>query len=215
DFESIKLAYPVFIGDLVPGSNNLNYREKSVLSPIKLYSQITRKSTLTRGRIGHFVMTGSMNRLHNYEFAEMAYGGTLSLFFQRGEPDNINKRKVQDVYKALQAVNPLLARYKLPKLTYSLVNYHVLENRKHIGAAADWKSNALFAMEDTNPQATDFDFKDLIIGQDDGGKMIKYSHPSLLALTFPHLFTTCTGHYSLVQSFRTSVETATSAEQNI
>ncbi|KAI8635764.1 hypothetical protein BD408DRAFT_322183, partial [Parasitella parasitica] len=121
----------------------------------------------------------------------------------------------QDVYKALQAVNPLLARYKLPKLTYSLVNYHVLENRKHIGAAADWKSHALLAMEDTNPQATDFDFKDLIIGQDIGGKMIKYSHPSLLALTFPHLFTTCTGHYSLVQSFRPSVETATSAEQNI
>lgn len=160
-------------------------------------------------------MTGSMNRLHNYEFAEMAYDGTLSLFFQRGEPRAIGKKKVQDVFKALQAVNPLLGRYKLPKLTYSLVNYHVQENRKHIGAAADWKNHALFAMEDTNPQATDVEFNDLIIGQDDNGKMIKYSHPSLLALIFPYLFTTSTGHYSMMRAHRPSGPNATLEEQRL
>ena len=74
-------------------------------------------------------MTGSMNRLHNYEFAELAYGGTLSLFFQRGSSPLINKKaKVQEIYKTSQDVNPLLARYKLPKLTYLLVNYHVTKN---------------------------------------------------------------------------------------
>ncbi|KAI8636316.1 hypothetical protein BD408DRAFT_323123, partial [Parasitella parasitica] len=128
-------------GDLVPGMNDLDYRERSVLSPIKLYSQITRKSTKKHGRIGHYVMTGSVNTMHNYEFTEMAYGGTLSLYFQRGQPEAIDKEKVQTIYQCLQNVNPLLERYKLPKLTYSLVNYHVSENRKHIGSATNWKSN--------------------------------------------------------------------------
>lgn len=200
---------------MIPGLSDLNYRERSVLSPVKLYSQITRKSTLNKGRIGHYVMTGSMNRLHNYEFAELAYGGTLSLFFQRGSSPTINKAKVQNIYKTLQDVNPLLARYKLPKLTYSLVNYHVTENKRHIGAAADWKNHALFAMEDINPQATDVEFNDLIIGQDDSGKMIKYSHPSLLALTFPYLFTTSTGHYSMMQISKPSSANATPAEQQL
>lgn len=128
----------------------------------------------------------------------MAYGGTLSLFFQRGDPANINKEKVQQAYRALQNVHPLLARYDLPKLTYSLVNYHVHENKKHVGADKGWVNNALFANDDVNPQASDVDFKDLIIGEDNVGKFIRYSHPSLLALVFPHLFPTCTGHYSLV-----------------
>lgn len=181
----------------------MNYREKSALAPVKLYSQITRKTVPNKGRIGHYEMTGSiMGRMHNYEFAEMAYGGTLSLFFQRGEPDLVNKKKVQDAYKTLQNVNPLLARYKLPKLTYSLVNYHVTENRKHIGSAVDWKNNALFAMEDTNPQATDAEFNDLLIGEDNNGKAINYSHrSSLLAPIFPYLFTTGTGHATTIQCY--------------
>jgi hypothetical protein len=153
--------------------------------------------------------------MHNYEFAEMAYGGTLSLFFQRGDPSAINKTKVQNVFKALQAVNPLLTRYTLPKLTYSLVNYHVKENRKHIGAAANWKNHALFAMEDTNPQATDVDFNDLIIGHDDNEKMIKYSHPSLIALIFPYLFTTSTGHYSMMRASKPSGPNAIPEEQRL
>ena len=71
-----------------------------------------------------------MYSVHNYEFAEMAYGGTLSLFFQRGDPANINKRNVKAAYRKLQSMHPLLARYNLPKLTYALVNYHISENKK-------------------------------------------------------------------------------------
>ncbi|KAI8641366.1 hypothetical protein BD408DRAFT_468114 [Parasitella parasitica] len=81
-------------------------------------------------------------------------------------------------------------RYNLRKLTYALVSYHVTENKKHVGSATNWTNNALFAMEDIDPEATPDRFRDLIIE----GKSIKYSHPSLLALTFPHLFTTSSGH---------------------
>lgn len=161
-------------------------------------SQITRKSTLTHGRIGHFEVKGPMYTTHNYEFAEMAYGGTLSLFFVRGDPAMIRKKNVEDAYKALQATHPLLSRYDLPKLTFSLVNYHVSENKRHVDIDKGWLNNALFANEDVNPQASDVEFKDLIIGEDNVGKMIRYSHPSLLALLFPYLYTTCTGHYSMV-----------------
>lgn len=161
-------------------------------------SQITRKSTLLHGRIGHYEVKGTMYATHNYEFAEMAYGGTLGLFFQRGDPANIRKTKVKQAYQALQRVHPLLARYDLPKLTYALVNYHVSENKKHVGIDKRWVNNALFSINDVNPQATDVEFKELIVGEDDVGKMIRYSHPSLLALLFPHLYPTCTGHYSMV-----------------
>jgi hypothetical protein len=160
-------------------------------------------------------MQGTMSSMHNYEFAQMAYGGTLSLFFRRGDPESISIEKVKAVYNALQVTSPLLARYKLPKLTYSLVNYHVTENKNHIGAASNWKNNALFAMEDVNPQATDVDFKDLIIGEDNNGKIIRYSHPSLIALLFPYLFTTSTGHYSMISKYRPSSSTATYMEQAI
>lgn len=127
----------------------------------------------------------------------------------------IDTRRVQEAYKALQDVNPLLTRNKLPKLTYSLVNYHVSENRKHVGSAVDWKSNALFAMEDTNSQSADVDFNDLLIGEDLDGKVIKYSHPSLLALIFPHLFTTSTGHYSMVPKVKPHSTISTPSEQRI
>ncbi|KAG2191493.1 hypothetical protein INT47_013068 [Mucor saturninus] len=129
-------------------------------------SQITRKSTLLPGRIGHYEVKGTIYATHNYESAEMAYGGTLGLFFQRGDPTNIRKTKVKQEYQALQRVHPLLVRNDLPKLTYAL--------------------------------ATDVEFKELIVGEDDVGIMIRYSHPSLLALLFPHLYPTCTGHYSMV-----------------
>lgn len=170
------------------------------MSPIKLISQITRKATLNNCHIGHYELRGSFYNTHNFEFAEMAYGGTLSLFFQRGDPASINKKKVIAAYEALKKVNPLIARYSLPKLTYSLVNYHVSENKKYIGVTEGWKNNALFSKDDTNPQATDVEFKDLIIGQDYDGRSVKYSHPSLIALMFPDLFPNCKGHYSMVPS---------------
>lgn len=192
------LILAVILGDILTETVDLNYREKYTLSPIKLMCQITRKSSLYTGNLGHYELKGSMYSTHNYEFAEMAYGGTLSLFYQRGDPRNINKAKVQAAYRALQAVNPLIARYRMPKLTYSLINYHVEENREHIRVDNHWQNNALFANDDTNPQAANVDFNDLIIGEDNNGKYIRYTHPSLIALVFPWLFPKCKGHFSMV-----------------
>lgn len=178
----------------------MNYRELSVLSPIKLYSQITRKSTLYSGRIGHFEMKGTFSKAPNFEFAEMAYGGMLSIFYQRGDSGSFNKKKVTVAFNALRKKHPLLARYELPNLTYALVNYHfVQQGQKYIGTNDNnWKNNALFAMDDTNPQATDVVFNDLIIGENEQGKAVTYSHPAIMALIFPYLFTECKGHYSMV-----------------
>lgn len=161
-------------------------------------SQVIRKSTLYSGRIGHYEMQGGAFSTPNYEFAEMAYGGTLGLFYERGAPSMIRPKKVKRTYKDLKRVHPLIKRYELPKLTYELVNYHIVENKKHIGAARNWKNHILFSNDETNPQATDVEFNDLIIGRDMKGNMINYSHPSLLAMIFPHIYTHCTGHYSYV-----------------
>ncbi|KAI8638052.1 hypothetical protein BD408DRAFT_394737 [Parasitella parasitica] len=69
-------------------------------------------------------------------------------------------------------------------------------------------------MEDINPEATPDRFRDLIIGEYNEGKSIKYSYPSLLALTFPHLFfTTSSGHYSLMSSKKPAPECSTPLEQ--
>ncbi|CAO3639536.1 unnamed protein product [Mucor hiemalis] len=81
-------------GDLIPEIKGLNYREKSVLSPIRLMSQVTRKSTLYNGRIGHYEMKGGVYSTPNCEFAEMAYGGTLGLFFERGTPSVRTRRLI-------------------------------------------------------------------------------------------------------------------------
>lgn len=80
-------------GDTLPETVDLNYREKSTLCPLKLMSQTTRKTTLYSGRIGHYKLKDSVFNTHNYEFAEMAYGGTLSLFYQCGDPASIIKKK--------------------------------------------------------------------------------------------------------------------------
>ena len=41
----------------------------------------------------------------------MAYGGTLGLFYQRGDPGNIRKQRLIAAYAALQETHPFLARY--------------------------------------------------------------------------------------------------------
>ncbi|KAG1489327.1 hypothetical protein G6F52_013181 [Rhizopus delemar] len=146
EFSNLFMVYP---GDLVPETKDLNYRERSVLSPIKLMSQITRKSTLVHGRIGHHEVKDPMYTTHIYEFAEMAYGVTLSLFFVRGDPAIIRKKIVEDAYRALQRTHPLLSRYDMPNLTFSLVNYHDSENKKHVNIYKGWLNNALFTNENT------------------------------------------------------------------
>lgn len=128
------------------------------------WSQITRKSTLHKGCIGHFELTRGIYSTHDYEFAEMAYSGTLNLFYQRGDPNT---------------------------------NYYE-ETQRHIRANEGWKNNVLFANDDTNHQAADIEFYDLLIDKDRLDKYIQHSHPSLMALLFPWILPNATGHYSVM-----------------
>ncbi|KAI8327322.1 hypothetical protein EDC96DRAFT_453425 [Choanephora cucurbitarum] len=189
-------AYP---GDWIPEVEGLHYRERCVLSPIKLMTQITQKPTLLNGRIGHHEVSGAVGLKHNYEFAEMAYGGTLGLFYQRADPANIRKQRVIAAYAALQRAHPLSARYRLQPLLYSLVNYHIKENAKHIGIRRrnEWPNNYLLPEDTVHPQALEPEFENLYIGQDSTGMNVRMSHPSLLALLFPSLYPECKGHYSM------------------
>lgn len=165
-------------------------------------TQITRKSNMTKGVIGHYEVSGAIGIKHNFEFAEMAYGSSLGLYYRRGDPQTINKNKVIAAYEALKSVHPLLQRYELPPLVHSLVNYHIKESSKYIGVKKDgriqWPDNCFFAENNVNPEASEAEFSDLIIGKDgSNGSYIKLSTESLLALMFPHLYPTCRGHYSM------------------
>ena len=51
------IHYP---SDIPNSVNQLNYREKSLLSPIKLMTQMTRTSTVCSGRIGHYEIEESI-----------------------------------------------------------------------------------------------------------------------------------------------------------
>ncbi|CAO3645520.1 unnamed protein product [Mucor hiemalis] len=190
----------VYPGDVLEETKDLNYRERCAISPIKISTQITRKSNMNSGTIGHYQLTGAVDILHNFEFAKMAYGGTLGLYYLRGDPRTINKARVTAAYKALKRSHPLLKRYDLPKLTKSLVNYHIKESSKFIGRRQGWPHIGLFDENNINPEAADVEFSDLIIGTDHSNNFIKYirlSTESLPALMFPHIYPKCQGHYSM------------------
>lgn len=160
---------------------------------------MTRKGRLGGGRIGHYEVKGSVFTTHNFEFAEMAYGGTLGLFFQKRDHDiGIDKDKVRAAYTALQTTHPLLSRYDLEALRNNLVNYHLTHNKEHIGSRViTFENNMIMPFETPHAESVGHDIVDLVVGTTTKKEAIRYGHPSLLALTFPYLYTTCTGHYSM------------------
>ncbi|KAK4520016.1 60S ribosomal protein L30 [Mucor velutinosus] len=95
-------------GDIPASIQVLNYREKSILSPVKLMTKMTRKYT-RRGRISHFEISGYVQLKHNYEFGSMLYGGMLGLAIRRGSHlQQINMQRVQQAYLELCDHNPML-----------------------------------------------------------------------------------------------------------
>ncbi|CEP08738.1 hypothetical protein [Parasitella parasitica] len=130
----METKFPIYIypGDVLQETKSLNYRERCAISPIKLMTQITRKSNSKKGVIGHYEVSGAIGVKHNFEFAEMAYVSTLGLYYRRGDPQIINKRKVTAAYEALKNVHPLLRRYELAPLMRSL------EKMAQVGLISDW-----------------------------------------------------------------------------
>ncbi|KAI9468302.1 MAG: hypothetical protein EXX96DRAFT_464642, partial [Benjaminiella poitrasii] len=183
----------------------LNYREKSMLSPIKLMTQMTRKSSIYKGRIGHYEIKGSLYMKHSYEFPAVAYGGSIGLTFTKGEPGNVNIENVKNAFQTLQQTNPLLHSYNSRDRLLQVIEYHLQQNGQYIQANQGWKNNIILNSEDVNPIAAELKINNLLMGTDDNDTDIKASHPSLMALLFPYLFVNGKGHYSLVPNSETSI----------
>jgi hypothetical protein len=135
-----------------------------MLAPIKLMSQMTRKSTLCKGRIGHYEVEGSLYMKHNYEFANIAYGGMIGLTFRRGEPENVDMDKVREAYEVLKRQHPLLQRYSLPQRAEQILEYHVQEHNQHIRVNNNWRDHILMPSEGVNPNAAEVNYNDLVMG---------------------------------------------------
>ncbi|KAL9541398.1 hypothetical protein PS6_010322, partial [Mucor atramentarius] len=89
---------------------------------------MTRKST-RGGRLGHFEISGYMQLKQNYEFGSMLYGGMLGLAIRRGV-QNVNMERVQEAYRSLCQLNPMLRQYIQDiRKAETIVQYQVEENR--------------------------------------------------------------------------------------
>lgn len=152
------------LGDIPRNIKSLNYREKSFLSQVKLMTKMTRKST-RGGRIGHFEISGYMQLKHNYEFGSMLYGGMLGLAIRRGV-QNVNMVRVQEAYRGLCQLNPMLRQYIQDiKKAETIVQYHVAKNRSFVQLASAWRDNILMPTEDVAPMAAQLPINDLPIGK--------------------------------------------------
>ncbi|KAI8385062.1 uncharacterized protein BYT42DRAFT_492900 [Radiomyces spectabilis] len=198
DADSTDDAIYVYPGPTLEAAKELNYRELSALSPVKLMCQITRKKAITSGRMGHYELSGSMWAVHNYEFAKMAYEGTLGVFFQTGRVRDLCVTKIRRVWNILVGLNPLLRRYEEPEVAVNLIEYHLRVNNDRLGAPTGWSNRIALPPHDVAPATGDTGFEagDLRIGHDSSDD-IRFNHPSLMALLFPHLYTVGRGHYSM------------------
>lgn len=72
-----------------------------------------------------------------------------------------------------------------------------------------WEQNFAFNPENVAPNAAFQNLDDLLLGVDVNNQDILYNRPGLMALTFPHLFSSCRGHYAfctLTQEYRETPE---------
>lgn len=128
-------------------------------------SQMTRKSSIYRGRIGHYELKGYVQLRHNYEFASMAYGGTLGLSFRRGaELENVDMSRVQEAYRELADMNPLLKNYVNINRAESVVDYHVRENQQYVSLNNSWRDNILMPNKSVAPLAGIAALNELVVG---------------------------------------------------
>lgn len=130
-------------------------------------TQLTRKSTIHTGRIGHYELKGYIGLKHNYEFASMAYGGTLGLSPRRGsELEKVDMGNVQDAYRLLCEHCPLLLVYLTDlKKAESVVEYHVKENDKYVRLNDNWRDHIMMPNESVSPLAAANELNELIIGK--------------------------------------------------
>jgi hypothetical protein len=182
---------------LIESVKSLNYRERSYLSPIKLISKITKKSALGSGRYGHYHLGGSLSAVHNYEFSHMLYCGTRGLTYCREKRGStrINLNNVRAAYERLRQMNPLLQQFGLREFRDPIIQFHIASTPRRFPV---WEFNMLAPLADTPVNEGRLKLSEIIVGENmNDNSKITFANPSLLALAFPWLFTTASGHFSL------------------
>lgn len=154
-----------YAGDVPPSVLELNYREISMLSPVKLLTQMTRKRTLTNGKIGHQEIKGSIYMKHSFEFANVVFGGMLGLNFRRGIPQHVKMYKVRRAFEDLQHTHPLLAYCDYTEDMANIVEYHIRKNNQHIRVNDHWRDQILMPSEGINPNAANVPLNNLMVGE--------------------------------------------------
>ncbi|KAI8136354.1 hypothetical protein BJV82DRAFT_528343 [Fennellomyces sp. T-0311] len=188
DLERFVIRFP---DPMIEGSNDLNYRERACLSPVKMLCAIDHSFSRNQSRLGHYILTGNVNEDYNYEFAGLTFNGTLGLQYSTEARRVIRVDRVRAIWSRLREVNPLCRQYaEEQEYTNELVHYFVErsggDNRMQ---SMGWSHNAVVSLENVPPAAGDFAnrFEKLHIGTD-GRRQIRYRDDDLFGLLFPHLY---------------------------
>lgn len=128
----------------------------------------------------------------------MAYGGMLGILYERGsEKKNVDINKVKMAFDELCNYNQMLSRYNSRQKLEQVVEFHIRESNQHFRVNDHWKNHILMPPDSVDPNASEHEFYELIIGHD-GSNVIRMNYPALMSLLFPYLFANGTGHYSLI-----------------
>ncbi|KAG0734881.1 hypothetical protein G6F57_015366 [Rhizopus arrhizus] len=179
----------------------LNYRERSVLSPIKIMSQISRKHSSRNRYCGHYQLTGSVWTAHNLEFIHLLHSGAHGLPFERKLLEAIDQEKVIEIFNLLKQTNSFLQPYETPFIAVEMQKLYEDNMTKHSGqhaqASTSWTHNYLMPIDDVYSHAAHLTFDDLLLGTDIfEGEFSYRDYPGVLFLIFPYLYTNGQSHYS-------------------
>ncbi|ORY97160.1 hypothetical protein BCR43DRAFT_420812, partial [Syncephalastrum racemosum] len=197
------MPYP---GPFILEATSLNYIERSHLSPIKLMSQITRQRSIANSHLGHYQLSGSIWQVHNHDFTQLHYQGTRGIYYSEGKLPPIKRDLVLKVYQTLKHINPLLRNYPIPPTPTT--HAHITTDNPQLPHENTWHMKLALPLSSIPPAAADPDFNiHNSTFATDGFKNLSQDYPPLLALLFPHIYTTANGHYSLTSSWDTADDT--------
>lgn len=112
--ESRKISYPGI--NVQRLANQLSYRERGCLSPIKIMTRITRGRAEGRQYCGHYQQSGTTWTEQNLELIQMLYGGLIGIPIDRDIMEPINVDRVRQLFRLLQQTNPHLTAYNEPAI---------------------------------------------------------------------------------------------------
>lgn len=209
--EAIMQAKTTLVYPGAPLEEELTYRDKGALSPIKIMSSITRPTSTAGANVGFYQLSRAIYTLHNLEFLQMAYAGTLGVTFVR-DTTLIDWDKVQRVFQELIHTNKSLSKYNNQEAWDRMLQFAQKGNKSIMEEInARNPSNARYneyvmPSEDVAPSASQASLETMVLGQDVNNQRISYSMYGLFAVLFPYLYTNGQGYYSMVDKSTRSEE---------